>query len=132
MIEELIDELSGSRYFQSLIWDLDITKSECMKMTSTKLLTNAPSTFQLLMNTIFKPILRKFILVFFDNILIYNKTMEEHLDHLKTVLQVMKDNTLYDKMTKFTFAVLQVEYLDHIIHAHGVSTDPTKIQAMES
>ncbi|GKA67392.1 retrotransposon protein, putative, unclassified [Tanacetum coccineum] len=63
-------------------------------------LTNAPSTFQSLMNIIFKPSLRKFLLVFFDNILVYSKSKEEHWDHLKIVLQTMQQHTLFAKESK--------------------------------
>nr|GEX48691.1 hypothetical protein [Tanacetum cinerariifolium] len=94
-------------------------------------LTNVPSTFQSLMNTVFKAFLRRFMLVFFDDILIYIKNLEEHCDHLAQVLQVIKDNTLYAKMTKCYFDVSQVEYLGHIISAQGVSTDPSKIEAIQ-
>ena len=60
-------------------------------------ITNAPSTFQSLMNNIYKPYLRKFILVFFDDILVYSHNMEEHLHHLTIALQVLHDNRLYAK-----------------------------------
>ena len=68
-------------------------------------LTNAPSTFQALMNGIFKSYLRKFVLVFFDDILIYSRSIEEHLEHVAVVLDLLKVNTLYAKMSKCSFGV---------------------------
>nr|GEU91251.1 reverse transcriptase [Tanacetum cinerariifolium] len=94
-------------------------------------LTNAPSTIQSLMNTVFKPYLRKFVLVFFDDILVCSKSEEEHWSHLQTVLKTMQQHTLFVKESKCTFAARQVKYLGYIITKKGVSTHPTKIQAME-
>nr|GEX29486.1 hypothetical protein [Tanacetum cinerariifolium] len=85
-----------------------------------------------LMYVVFKPHLRKFALVFFDDILVYSKSDKEHWKHLKTVLQTMKEHTLFAKQSKCTLAATQVEYLRHLITAEGVSTDPTKTFIVET
>ncbi|GKD63395.1 putative reverse transcriptase domain-containing protein [Tanacetum coccineum] len=94
-------------------------------------LTNAPSTFQALMNEVFAPFLRKFILVFFDDILVYSRDMTEHAKHLELVLKTMQSQELYAKMSKCVFGAIQVEYLGHVISGIGVSTDPSKVKAMQ-
>ncbi|GJT05970.1 retrovirus-related pol polyprotein from transposon 17.6 [Tanacetum coccineum] len=76
--------------------------------------------------------LRKLILVFFDDILVYSPSQHDHIQHLKLVLQTMRDNTLFAKKSKCVFGTTQVEYLGHVISAQGVSTDPSKIIAMQS
>ncbi|GJS40089.1 putative mitochondrial protein [Tanacetum coccineum] len=83
------------------------------------------------MNEIFKPYLRKFTLAFFDDILVYNKSVVKHLMHLKMVLQTMQAHTLFPKRSNYTFAVSQVEYEGHIIYDKGVATYPAKIEAMK-
>jgi RNase H-like domain found in reverse transcriptase/Reverse transcriptase (RNA-dependent DNA polymerase)/Integrase zinc binding domain len=93
-------------------------------------LTNAPVTFQSLMNSIFKPFLRKFFVIFFDDILVYSKDYVTHLHHLTLTLQLLLDNNLHAKLTKCTFATTSIDYLGHIISPEGVSTDLSKIQAM--
>nr|GEZ88680.1 hypothetical protein [Tanacetum cinerariifolium] len=141
MIEELIDELNSSVVFLELdLWSgyhrIRIKEDDICKaafrtheghykfLVMPFGLTKAPLTFQSLMNIVFKAFLRKLILVFFDDMLIYNKNLKEHCDHLAYVLQVMKDNTLYTKRTKCYFAVPQVEYLNHIILAQGRVLEP--------
>jgi hypothetical protein len=93
-------------------------------------LTNAPATFQCLMNHILQPFLRKFVLVFLDDILIYSPTLEEHISHLNQVLAKLRKHQLYLKESKCSFAQYSLEYLGHIISSKGVSTDPSKISAM--
>ena len=93
-------------------------------------LTNVPLTFQALMNHVFRPYLRKLILVFFDDILIYNKDLKLHLEHLRLTFKTLRQHTLFAKMSKCSFGVQKVEYLGHIISAVGVATDPTKVAAM--
>ena len=93
-------------------------------------LTNAPTTFQSLMNRIFRPHLRKFVLVFFDDILVYNKDLKEHCDHLQRVLSILANHQLHVNGKKCLFAKPQLEYLGHLVSAKGVAADPNKISAM--
>ena len=93
-------------------------------------LSNAPATFQGLMNYVFRNYLRKFVLVFFDDILIYSGSMDDHLQHLAAVFDVMREHQLFAKESKCSFAISKVEYLGHFISAKGVETDPVKIQAV--
>jgi hypothetical protein len=93
-------------------------------------LTNAPATFQSLMNNLFRDQLRKFILLFFDDILIYSHSMTEHIDNLRTVFIILQTNLMYAKASKCVFCSPHVEYLGHVISAARVSTDPHKIEAI--
>ncbi|GJZ21779.1 ty3-gypsy retrotransposon protein [Tanacetum coccineum] len=93
-------------------------------------LTNAPSTFQATMNRLFSPYLRKFVIVFFDDILIYSASLVAHLEHLQCMFKCLQDNKLYVKQSKCVFGVTTLEYLGHIISGRGVEMDPKKIAAI--
>ncbi|KAA0055925.1 Ty3/gypsy retrotransposon protein [Cucumis melo var. makuwa] len=94
-------------------------------------LTNAPSTFQALMNQVFKPFLRRFVLVFFDDILVYSKGMEEHVQHLEVVLGILRESELYANFDKCHFAKPRISYLGHYISVKGIEVDPEKIRAVK-
>jgi hypothetical protein len=93
-------------------------------------LTNAPSTFQSAMNDLFRPYLRRFVLVFFDDILVYSRCYADHLFHLKQALDLLASNHFVAKLSKCVFAVPKVDYLGHVITVDGVTPDPDKIQAI--
>jgi len=82
------------------------------------------------MNQVFKPYLRKFILVFFDDIFVYSKSQTQHLEHLKLTFEVLRQHTLFAKISKCSFEVPVVEYLGHVISRRGVATDLAKVTAM--
>jgi hypothetical protein len=93
-------------------------------------LTGAPGTFQKAMNHTLTPLLRKCALVFFDDILVYSASLDDHTRHLKLVLELLARDQWKVKLSKCSFAKQQVSYLSHVIDTQGVSTDPVKIQAI--
>jgi len=97
-------------------------------------LTNAPATFQSLMNAVLQPYLRKFVLVFFDDILIYSPSWTTHLQHVKAVLLALRAHQLRLKRSKCSFAESSVAYLGHVISADGVTVamDISKVDAVKT
>jgi hypothetical protein len=91
-------------------------------------LTNAPAHFMYLMNSVFMPELDKFIVVFIDDILVYSKNMEEHDEHLRIVLQRLREHQLYAKYSKCDFWLSEVSFLGHVISAEGIAVDPGKVR----
>ncbi|GJS16720.1 putative reverse transcriptase domain-containing protein [Tanacetum coccineum] len=95
-------------------------------------LTNAPAVFMDLMNRVCKPYLDKFVIVFIDDILIYSKNKEEHGEHLKTILNLLRSEKLYAKFSKCDFWLDSVQFLGHVIDSSGVHVDPAKIKAIKN
>ncbi|KAL0551253.1 hypothetical protein IC582_010339 [Cucumis melo] len=146
-IDDLFDQLQGatvfskidlrSGYHQLRIKDGDVSKTafrsryghyEFIVMSFG--LTNAPAVFMDLMNRVFREFLDTFVIVFIDDILIYSKTEAEHEEHLRIVLQTLRDNKLYAKFSKCEFWLKQVSFLGHVVSKAGVSVDPAKIEAV--
>ncbi|GAU25035.1 hypothetical protein TSUD_155090 [Trifolium subterraneum] len=147
LIEDLMDELGGASIFSKLdmksgYHQLRMATGEEPK-TAFKThsghfeylvmpfgLTNAPASFQALMNHIFKPFLRKFVIVFFDDILVYSQSLSDHITHLELIFRTIREQNLFLNKAKCHFTTNKVEYLGHFITKEGVSTDPSKISAV--
>ena len=144
-IDELLDRLHGSTvfskidlksgYYQIRIKEEDIPKTafnsryghyEFTVMSFG--LTNAPATFNRLMQDIFKHQLDKHVLVFFDDILIYSRNDKDHEAHVKEVLSILREHKLFAKRSKCTFFAKRIEYLGFIVSQEGISVDPAKVQ----
>ena len=91
-------------------------------------LTNAPAHFMYLMNSVFMPELDKFVVIFIDDILIFSKNEEEHAEHLRIVLQRLREHKLYAKFSKCNFWLKEVQFLGHIISEAGISVDPARFK----
>ncbi|GJV24308.1 hypothetical protein Tco_1377003 [Tanacetum coccineum] len=94
-------------------------------------LTNAPAVFMDLMNRVCKPYLDKFVIVFIDDILIYSKSKQEHKEHLKIILELLKKEELYAKFSKCEFWIPKVQFLGHVIDNKGIHVDPAKIESVK-
>ncbi|GKE64366.1 putative nucleotidyltransferase, ribonuclease H [Tanacetum coccineum] len=95
-------------------------------------LTNAPAVFMDLMNRVYMPYLDKFVIVFIDDILIYSKTQEEHVEHLRLVLGLLKKGKLHAKFSKCEFWLREVQFLGHVINGNGIHVNPSKIEVAKN
>ncbi|GKA02233.1 putative reverse transcriptase domain-containing protein [Tanacetum coccineum] len=127
-----LEELSGQlKELQDEVHEDDIPKTafrtryEHFKFTVIPFgLTNAPAVFMDLMNRVYRPYLDKFVIVFIDDILIYSKTREEHVEHLRLVLGLLKKEKLYAKFSKCELWLRVVQILGHVINGNGIHVDP--------
>jgi hypothetical protein len=149
VIDELLDKLKGAKYFTKLDLRSGYHQVRMHPQDTEKTvfrthqglyeflvmpfgLTNAPATFQALMNSVLHPYLRRFVLVLFDDILIYSSSWTEHLCHIRTICKVLRNNHLFIKCSKRDFGKQSVAYLGHVISEHGMDMDPTKVEAVAS
>ncbi|GBG68149.1 hypothetical protein CBR_g2700 [Chara braunii] len=119
-VAELFDRLAGNRFF---------TKID-LRSVMPFALTNAPATFQRAMNDIFRDILEQYVLVYLDDILVYSRTLEEHLRHLRGVLDRLRRRGFYAKLSKCRFAQHKVDFLGHYVSDQGLHMDDAKITAI--
>jgi hypothetical protein len=148
-IDDLLDQLNGARVFSSLdlmsgYHQVRITPEDVPK-TAFKTpeglyqfrvlpfgLTNAPATFQKVMNDVLKPVIGKCALVYMDDILVYSRNAAEHEEHLRLVLQLLREHKLYCKLPKCSFFRSEVAFLGHLVSGEGVRADPRKVEAVRT
>ncbi|PKI50182.1 hypothetical protein CRG98_029426 [Punica granatum] len=94
-------------------------------------LTNAPSTFMRLMNHVLHAFIGKFMVVYFDDILVYSKSLKDHIHHLRRVLQVLRHGKLYANMKKCTFCMDRVVFLGFVVSSKGIQVDEEKVKAIK-
>jgi hypothetical protein len=146
-IDDLLDQLQGawvfskvdlrSSYHQVRVKEEDIPKTafrtryghyEFLVMSFG--LTNAPSIFMDMMNRVFHDYLDQFTVVFIDDILVYSKTLKEHEEHLRKILERLRSEKLYAKLEKYKFWLDSVSFLGHVISGKGVAIDPEKVKVV--
>ena len=148
-IEDLFDQLHGATVFSNIdlrtgYHQLRIKRDDIPKTAfRTRYghyeftvmpfgLTNAPAAFMDLMNRVFRPYIDKFVVVFIDDILVYSKNQQEHEEHLRVVLETLKEQKMYAKWKKCEFWMQSISFLGHIISGEGIEVDSEKVEAVVS
>jgi hypothetical protein len=143
LVDAILDELGSAKWFSKLDFRAGFhqvrMKPEDEYKTAFKThhghyqfkvmpfsLSNARATFQCIMNSILEPFLRKFVIVFIDDILVYSSSMQDHVQHLREVFTLLRLHKFFVKQSKCVFAQHKLEYLGHIISGEGVATDHKK------
>ncbi|OMO74467.1 reverse transcriptase [Corchorus capsularis] len=147
LIADLFDQLGDARWFTKLdlrsgyyqvrIAEGDEPKTACVTRYGSYEflvmpfgLTNAPATFCTLMNKVLQPFLDRFVVIYLDDIVVYSRTLEEHVEHLRQVFEVLRAHELYVKKEKCSFAQREVPFLCHIVGGGRIRMDPSKVQAI--
>ncbi|CAI7874404.1 unnamed protein product [Closterium sp. NIES-53] len=148
-IDDLLDQLRGATVFSKLdlrsgYWQIRMADNSIHKtafrtrygsyeyLVKPFGLTNAPATFQAEMNHILRPLLDEFVVVYLDDILIYSRDMKQHIEHLRSVFEILQREKFYVKLSKSEFALKKVQFLGHMVSAPGVHVDPKKIEAIRT
>jgi hypothetical protein len=146
--QDIFDQLQGAKYFSTLdalwgYWQIRIAEADVHK-TSVRTplgsyeflvmpfgLTNAPATFQKFMESALRPFLMKFCMVYIDDIIIYSKTAEEHMEHIRLVLEALDKEKIKIKLSKCNFFRTSLDFLGHVISRNGIKPQPKKIEAIQ-